>query len=121
MRLLGDLGIVAALPVSRGANSTADTYWLPAAGADQVERAMALVPKRDPPGAVASIARQSKRIAPTGYRRFGARGPAWARVTDVRRSPFDDHVYSLEVPGVHTFVTTGGVTVHNCFPKDVSA
>jgi UDPglucose 6-dehydrogenase len=27
-------------------------------------------------------------------------------------------VYSLEVPGVHTFVTTGGVVTHNCFPKD---
>jgi UDPglucose 6-dehydrogenase len=30
-------------------------------------------------------------------------------------------VYSLEVPYAHTFVTTGGLAVHNCFPKDVSA
>jgi UDPglucose 6-dehydrogenase len=30
-------------------------------------------------------------------------------------------VYSLEVGGAHTFVTTGGLVVHNCFPKDVSA
>jgi UDPglucose 6-dehydrogenase len=27
-------------------------------------------------------------------------------------------VYSLEIPGAHTFVTTGGLTVSNCFPKD---
>ena len=27
----------------------------------------------------------------------------------------------MEVPGAHTFVTTGGLVVHNCFPKDVTA
>jgi UDPglucose 6-dehydrogenase len=35
--------------------------------------------------------------------------------------PFSGFVYSLEVPVAHTFVTTGGLTTHNCFPKDVSA
>jgi UDPglucose 6-dehydrogenase len=120
LRLLGDLGIVASQRVGRTAKSTADTYWLRIAGADQVERAMALVPERDRPGVHASIVRQRKRIAPTGYRTFDE-GPAWARVTDVRHLRFDGHVYSLEVPGVDTFVTTGGLTVHNCFPKDVSA
>ncbi len=30
-------------------------------------------------------------------------------------------MFSLEVPGAHTFVTTGGLTTKNCFPKDVSA
>jgi UDPglucose 6-dehydrogenase len=30
-------------------------------------------------------------------------------------------VYSLEVPYAHTFVATGGLSIHNCFPKDVSA
>jgi UDPglucose 6-dehydrogenase len=120
LRLLGDLGIVAAVRVGRTAKSTADTYWLRIAGADQVERALELVPTRDRPGVLASIARQSKRIAPTGYRRFGV-GPAWVRVSGVRRTSFDGSVYSLEVPGVDTFVTTGALIVHNCFPKDVSA
>jgi UDPglucose 6-dehydrogenase len=120
MRLLGDLGIVASQRVGRMAKSTADTYWLRIAGADQVERAIALVPERDRPGVHASIARQRKRIAPTGYRTFDG-GPAWVRVSGVRRADYDGDVYSLEVPGVDTFVTTGGLTVHNCFPKDVSA
>ncbi len=35
--------------------------------------------------------------------------------------PYAGQVYSLEVPGAHTFVTTGGLVVHNCFPKDVTA
>ena len=30
-------------------------------------------------------------------------------------------VYSLEVPSRHTFVTSAGIVVHNCFPKDVQA
>jgi len=30
-------------------------------------------------------------------------------------------VYSLEVENSHTFVTTDGIAVHNCFPKDVDA
>ena len=42
------------------------------------------------------------------------------RVTDVSRAA-SETVYSLEVPGAHTFVTTGGLVVHNCFPKDVRA
>ena len=30
-------------------------------------------------------------------------------------------VYSLEVPGAHSFVSSGGFVLSNCFPKDVSA
>jgi UDPglucose 6-dehydrogenase len=30
-------------------------------------------------------------------------------------------VFSLEVPGAHSFVTSGGVAIRNCFPKDVQA
>src|SRR5207245_11492377 len=64
--------------------------------------------------------RQKKRIAPTGYRREGP-NTAWVRVVGIERRPFSGAVYSLEVPGVHTFVTTGGLVTHNCFPKDVKA
>jgi UDPglucose 6-dehydrogenase len=30
-------------------------------------------------------------------------------------------VFSLEVPGAHTIVVSGAISVHNCFPKDVQA
>jgi UDP-N-acetyl-D-mannosaminuronate dehydrogenase len=85
-----------------------------------VERAIVLVPERDRPGVLASIARQRKRIAPTGYRRFGD-GPAWVRVTSARRVPYRGPVYSMEVPYAHTVVATDGITLAQCFPKDVSA
>jgi UDPglucose 6-dehydrogenase len=117
LRLLGDLGVVARLKVGRTAKSTVDTYWLVVSGADQVERLLDLVEGAD--AIVASIAQQTKRIAPTGYERGD--NAAWARVVAVERKRYDGHVYSMEVPPNHTFVTTGGLTLGNCFPKDVTA
>jgi UDPglucose 6-dehydrogenase len=120
LRLLGDVGIVASQRIGQTAKSTKDTHWIRIAGGDQVERAIELVPVRDRPGVLASIARQTKRIAPTGYRRPGAR-PAWVRVTSTERQPYTGSVYSMEVPYAHTVVATGSVMLSQCFPKDVSA
>ena len=44
-----------------------------------------------------------------------------ARVVSVRQIDLAEHVFSVEVPDAHTFVTCGGVVVHNCFPKDTQA
>ena len=120
MRLLADLGIVASRRIGRVAKSTKDTHWIRISGAEQVERAIALVPERDRAGVLASVALQAKRIAPTGSRRFDD-GAAWVRVTSTKRQPFAGPVYSLEVVGTHTFVTSACVICHNCFPKDVTA
>ncbi len=120
LRLLGDLGIVASRRVGRTARSTKDTHWIRISGVEQVERAIALVPERDRAGVLSAIARQAKRIAPTGYRRFDG-GPAWARISGIGHIPHSGHVYSLEVPYSHTVVTSGGVATSNCFPKDVEA
>ncbi len=119
-RLLGDVGLVCSWRRGRTAKSTKETHWLRISGADQVERGLFLVPERDRPGVLAAIARQKKRIAPTGYRRFDG-GPPWVRIVETRREHFRGPVYSLEVPGSHTVVTSGGLTVHQCFPKDVAA
>ena len=116
LRLLGDLGVTARLKVGRTRKSTRDTYWLVVSGADQIESVLDLVPHAARRGVLESIARQSKRIAPTGYRpRDNA---SWVRIVDVRWEQFRGFVYSLEVPPAHTFVTTGGLVVSNCFPKD---
>jgi len=120
MRLLGDLGIVARQRIGRTTKSTVDTHWLTISGAEQVERALFLVPERDHSEIRRSIGAQAKRIAPTGYRRDEA-GSAWVRVAETRRRKYQGDVYSLEVPGAHTFVTTGGLVAHNCFPKDTQA
>jgi UDPglucose 6-dehydrogenase len=120
MRLLAEVGIVASRRIGRVAKSTKDTHWIRISGADQVERAIALVPERDRLGVLASVARQQKRIAPTGFRRFDD-GTAWVRVTSTERQRFIGSVYSLEVPGTHSFVTTACIICDNCFPKDVTA
>jgi UDPglucose 6-dehydrogenase len=120
LRLLGDLGVVASHTVRRVEKSTKDTHWLRVSGAEQVGRAIALVPERDRPGVLASLAAQRKRTAPTGFRRFRP-GVAWTRVVSVERERYEGHVYSLEVPYSHTVVTSAGVTASNCFPKDVDA
>jgi hypothetical protein len=120
LRLLASLGIVASQRTGQAPKSTKDTHWIRIAGAEQIERAIELVPERDRVGVLASIARQRKRIAPTGYRRFDD-APAWVRITGVDRQHFTGPVYSLEVPYAHTFITTDGLVSANCFPKDVSA
>jgi UDPglucose 6-dehydrogenase len=119
LRLLGELGIVARLKVGRSRKSTCDTYWLTVSGADQVERLLDLVPEPSRRRIRNSLAAQTKRIAPTGYRRSGT--AAWVRVVSTQYRPYRGWVYSLEVPGTETFVTTGGLVTHNCLPKDVAA
>ncbi len=120
LRLLGGLGIVARWKVGRTRRSTVDTHWLVVSGAREVERLLDLVPPADRTGIRTSVARQAKRTAPTGWRDAGP-GGAMVRVTGLARRPFRAPVYSLEVPEAGTFVTTGGLVVHNCFPKDVKA
>jgi UDPglucose 6-dehydrogenase len=115
LRLLLERGIVARLQVGRTAKSTCDTYWLTISGADQVEQLLDFV-RRDDRQRILAATRQTKRIAPTGYRREG--DVAWVRVVGTKADRFDGDVYSVEVPMSETFVTTGGMSIHNCFPKD---
>jgi UDPglucose 6-dehydrogenase len=120
-RLLGDLGVVCSWRRGRTANSTKETHWLRVSGAEQVERSIALVPEAQRPQVIAAMEGQVKRIAPTGYRRFDESHMAWVRVVSAAKAQHRGPVYSLEVPGAQTVVASGGLTFHNCFPKDVSA
>jgi UDPglucose 6-dehydrogenase len=120
LRLLGEFGIVASQRIGRTAKSTVDTHWLRISGADQVECMLDLVPERDRIGIRTALSLQSKRIAPTGYRRRDPHA-AWARVVGVDREPYAGPVYSLKIPDANTFVTTGGLVTSNCFPKDTMA
>jgi hypothetical protein len=119
VRLLGMLGITCRMKVGRTSKSTRDTYWVVVSGADQVEQLLDMVKPADRDEVLSSLERQAKRIAPTGSRR--ARGAAWVRVASSVPLPYQGWVYSVEVPSTETFVTTAGLVVHNCFPKDVQA
>jgi UDPglucose 6-dehydrogenase len=120
VRLLGSFGIVARIKCGRTAKTTVDTYWLVISGADQIEAALWLLEPHERDEVAGSLARQSKRIAPTGYRLDG-KGTAWVRVVGLERSPAELSVYSAEVEHTHTIVTSFGLVAHNCFPKDTRA
>jgi UDPglucose 6-dehydrogenase len=115
LRLLGDLGVTAGLKVGRTANSTLDTYCLVVSGAQQVERVLEFVAPVRRDGVRAAL-RRTQRITPTGNTPKGS--SAWVRIVRTTRRPHRGFVYSVEVPVTHTFVTTGGLVTHNCFPKD---
>lgn len=120
LRLLGDLGVMARLKVGRTARSTTDTFWLAISGADQVADAHWLLPDEEWIRIRAHSLRLTKRNAPNGYRRL-SKNAAWVRVVSADRRRFTGTVYSLEVPLAHTVVSTHGLVVHNCFPKDTRA
>ena len=105
-RLLGELGILCAWRRGRTTKSTKETHWLRISGANQIEGARFLVPKAHRAGVLAALAAQKKRIAPTGYRRFGD-GIPWVRVVRTASQPYCGSVYSLKVPG--SPVATGDV------------
>jgi UDPglucose 6-dehydrogenase len=119
-RLLLMEGIVTSQRIGRTAKSTVDTYWLRISGADQVERARFLLSESEQREVTASLARQSKRLAPMGHRRLGD-GTVAVRVTAVKSAESCSRVFSMEIPGPETFAATGGLLTHNCFPKDVTA
>ena len=121
VRLLSDLGVVARLKVGRTKKSTVDTYWLCISGAAQIEEALWLFGDDERSTIRDSINAQVKRIAPTGYRRLGDKNAVWVRIASVLRRHFSGTVYSVEVPGPHTVVTSFALVCGNCFPKDSRA
>jgi len=120
LRLLGELGIVARQKVARTTKSTVDTHWLVISGADQIEDCLWLLEPYERAEVQQQLDSQTKRIAPTGYRR-DRKGTAWVRVVEATRRHSEQTVYSVEVERNHTVVATGGLVAHNCFPKDSRA
>ena len=120
LRLLGDCGVVASVRVGRTARSTCETYWLRVSGADHIDACWWLLPDEEYEAVLESTAQQTKRIAPTGYRRL-SKNAAWVRVVGVDRRPYRGDVYSVHVPGTEKIVTSTGLVTGQCFPKDSRA
>ena len=91
-------------------------------GADQIESALWLLPPAERAEVGRSTGRQTKRIAPTGYRRLTQKHAAWVRVARLERRPYAGTVYSPRpcrrpTPSSPRF----GLMTHQCFPKDSRA
>ncbi|MHA1345860.1 MAG: nucleotide sugar dehydrogenase [Candidatus Heimdallarchaeaceae archaeon] len=63
---------------------------------------------------------QKRDVKPMGYMKYD--GFASLRINNITKKKAEIDVYSIEMESSpHTFVSTSGFIVHNCFPKDVSA
>jgi len=121
LRLLGDLGIMARHEIGRSAKASTDAHFLTISGTEQIEDCYWLFPLWEGWEIAEELSEVQEVIAPTGYRRLHKHA-AWVRITSIDRTAATGAaVYSLEVPGPHTVVTTGGLVAHNCFPKDTRA
>ncbi|MBI1796919.1 MAG: hypothetical protein HYR74_07695 [Candidatus Eisenbacteria bacterium] len=61
------------------------------------------------------LARRAKRMPVKKVRRHGSYATVVPRAS---RKPGGDYVYSIEVAGTHTYVTSYGLVSHNCIPID---
>jgi UDPglucose 6-dehydrogenase len=121
LRLLSSLDIVARLKIGRTTKSTVDTYWISISG-EQIHDALFLLPLVEQFEVKLNMSKRTKVIRPTGFRRASnTKSAAWVRVVEAERQHYEGDVFSVEVPGPHTVVTTNGLVTHNCFPKDTKA
>ncbi|OYR54011.1 nucleotide sugar dehydrogenase [Halorubrum halodurans] len=119
--LLHSIGIVPSYKTSQSAKSTTPAHFLRVSSKEQIDELKDLFLDAD----VAKIDRRldnyAKSIAPTGHTDGGTHTTVRVRDIETIDSEEPIPVYSLEVADTHTFVTTDGLAVHNCFPKDVDA
>jgi len=117
--LLHSLGIVPSYKTSASAKSTRPAHFLRVSS----KRQIALLKEMFLPAEQAKIQDRldgyDRNIKPTGHVDGGTH--TTAKVNEISVEDTSAEVYSLEVEDNHTFVTTDGLVVHNCFPKDTNA
>ncbi|ELZ35987.1 nucleotide sugar dehydrogenase [Halorubrum distributum JCM 10247] len=117
--LLHSLGIVPSYKTSESAKSTQPAHFLGVSSKHQIAslKEMFLTDERE--RIEDRLAQYDRDIKPTGHTTDGGFSSVPVREVSVEETATE--VYSLEVADDHTFVTTDGLVVHNCFPKDVRA
>ena len=116
--LLHSVGIVPSYKTSQSAKSPRPAHFLRVSSKRQVAalKKMFLEPEQEK---IQARLDKTQDIKPTGHTADG--GFTTVPVREVTVEDGDTDVYSLEVADTHTFVTTDGLVVHNCFPKDTKA
>ncbi len=117
--LLHSLGIVPSYKTSQSAKSTRPAHFLRVSS----KRQIALLKEMFLPAEQTKIQDRldgyDRDIKPTGHADGGTH--TTVKVNEISVEAASTEVYSLEVEDNHTFVTTDGLVVHNCFPKDTNA
>jgi UDPglucose 6-dehydrogenase len=117
--LLHSLDVVPGYKISQSAKSTAPAHFIRISSRAQIQRLKGLFLPPAQKEIQKRLASYKKIIMPTGHRRN--LGITTVKVHDVTSRFENTYVYSMEVEGNHTFVTTDGLIIHNCFPKDIDA
>lgn len=117
--LLQSIGIIPSYKTSKSRKSTGPAHFLRVSGKSQVEELKSIFRKKDEEKISRRLESYKKEIKPTGHKKL--QNYSTVKIRDIERSFKETEVYSLEVEGNHNFVTTDGLIVHNCFPKDVKA
>jgi UDPglucose 6-dehydrogenase len=117
--LLHSLGIVPSYKTSQSKKSTTPAHFLRVSSERQIAELAGMFLPSERKRIEERLASYDRQIAPTGYTDGGRHTTVSVSGVSTREAAVD--VYSLEVADNHTFVTTDGLVVHNCFPKDVAA
>ncbi len=117
--LLHSLGIVPSYKQSQSEKSTQPAHFLRVSSKRQIAALKELFLPAEQAKIEQRLDDYKRDIRPTDHDTRGRHTTVEVRDISVTEQTVD--VYSLEVPGTHTFVTTDGLVVHNCFPKDVNA
>jgi len=117
--LLHSLGIVPSYKTSQSTKSTQPAHFLRVSAKDQIEALKEMFLPADEEQIEKRLEEYERTISPTGFE--PGETYTTVEVRDISVEEKTCPVYSIEVADTHNFVTTDGLVVHNCFPKDVKA
>jgi len=117
--LLHSLGIVPSYKTSQSEKSTKPAHCLRVSSKQQSGALKDMFNPQEQAKVQQRLDGYDRDIKPTGHTDGGTH--TTVAVSDITVEEASTDVYSLEVADNHTFVTTDGLVVHNCFPKDTDA
>ncbi|RNJ27058.1 nucleotide sugar dehydrogenase [Halosegnis longus] len=116
--LLHSLGIVPSYKQSESEKSTQPAHFLRVSSKAQIAALTELFQPEEQAKIENRLEQYEREIAPIGYTDGGTLS---VNVNEISTQQTETEVYSIEVADNSTFVTTDGLVVHNCFPKDTDA
>ncbi len=117
--LLHSCGIVPSYRTSQSEKSTQPAHFLRISSKQQLAALAGMFLPEEQDRINERLDSYDGDIRPTGHTRGETH--TTVRVQDIDAGDTTTEVYSIEVADNHTFVTTDGLVVHNCFPKDTDA
>jgi UDPglucose 6-dehydrogenase len=117
--VLHSCGIVPSYKTSQSEKSTQPAHFLRISSKQQLAALAGMFLPEEQDRINERLDSYDRDIRPTGHTRGETH--TTVRVRDIDAGDTTTEVYSIEVADNHTFVTTDGLVVHNCFPKDIEA